>query len=54
MDLYEWHEFWQDKYAEQEREERRYRLLRKMIVSGSVLAAFLNLLLLAYARYGGK
>lgn len=54
MDLYEWHEFWQDRYAEQEREELRYRLMRKWIVSGAVLVAFLNVLLLAYTRYAGR
>ena len=54
MDIHEWHEFWQDRYAEQERKERRVRLLQKLIVSGAVLAAFLNILLLAYARYAGK
>ncbi len=54
MDIHEWHEFWQDRYAEQERQERRYRLVQKLIVSGAVLVAFLNVLLLAYIRYAAK
>lgn len=54
MDIHEWHEFWQDRYAEEERRGRRYRLVRKLIVSGAVLAAFLNVFLLAYIRYAGK
>jgi len=54
VDITEWHEYMQDKYAEQERQYRRYHLVRILIVCGAVLVMFLNVFLLAYIRYAGK
>jgi hypothetical protein len=51
VDIHEWHEYWRDTYAAQ---ERHYRRVWRLIVGGAVLVAFLNLLLLAYVRHAGK
>ena len=54
VDIHEWHEYWRNTYAEEERQERHYRRARRLITAGAVLVAFLNVLLLAYIRYAGK
>ena len=54
VDITEWHEHMRDKYAEQERQYRRYHLVRILIVCSAILVMFLNVFLLAYIRYAGK
>ncbi len=54
MDIHEWHDYMRRLYAEEERRQRRYSRMRRLIIAGAVLAAFLNILLLAYIRFAGK